>query len=170
MDVLPSMKRRPNSECRTMTSSRFRVKSKGLWVRHIAKRDITKKKALATYIQNGTISVFLCTLAPGFAAYEMAIRFKETDEELLKQCNRRFVALREKLHEWGLQLRADSAPCKIFIKGCVKTLQRLHSIIQRGFKAVGDNDKSCVLNGYYILRTEIDEWSSGQSQSIVAYM
>ncbi|KAG6964724.1 hypothetical protein JG687_00005791, partial [Phytophthora cactorum] len=92
--------------------------SKMKWVRHIAKRDITKKKALATYIQNGTRSVFLCTLAPGFAAYEMAIRFKETDEELLKQFNRRFVALREKLQERGLQLRADSAPCKVFIKGC----------------------------------------------------
>ncbi|KAF1792227.1 hypothetical protein GQ600_432 [Phytophthora cactorum] len=139
MDVLPSMKRRPNSECRTMTSSRFRVKSKGLvsyltgypgeahdkalWIEdevgeaHRKARHY-KKKALATYIQNGTRSVFLCTLAPGFAAYEMAIRFKETDEELLKQCNRRFVALREKLQERGLQLRADSAPCKVFIKGC----------------------------------------------------
>ncbi|KAF1792224.1 hypothetical protein GQ600_429 [Phytophthora cactorum] len=89
--------------------------SKMEWLRTLVKRDVIKKKALATRTQNEKRSAFLRALDPWFDSYVRSIRFKETGEEELKQCSRRFVALKAKLKERGLCLQPDSAPCNVFI-------------------------------------------------------
>ncbi|KAG7376966.1 hypothetical protein PHYPSEUDO_012366 [Phytophthora pseudosyringae] len=88
--------------------------SKREWVRYLAKKDIRKKKARATRIQNRKVGAFLYSLAPGFAAFVKAANFKTKDMKVLEQCNERFVALKLEMHKRGLLLRADSAPCKAF--------------------------------------------------------
>ncbi|KAG7376967.1 hypothetical protein PHYPSEUDO_012367 [Phytophthora pseudosyringae] len=90
--------------------------SKMEWVRVLAKRDIQQKKSLDTRSQNRQMSALLRSMAPGFEAYVRTIRFTTTDEKILEQCNRRFIALKAELIRRRLPLRADSRPCKNFIK------------------------------------------------------
>ncbi|KAG2778496.1 hypothetical protein Pcac1_g11386 [Phytophthora cactorum] len=87
--------------------------SKMGWVRYIAKRDIRKRKARATRKQNeDEMDAFLKSLAPGFVPYVWAIGFKKTDDNLLRKS---FVALKAKLDERGLHLRASSTLCSDYI-------------------------------------------------------
>ncbi|KAF4039860.1 hypothetical protein GN244_ATG07953 [Phytophthora infestans] len=90
--------------------------SKMEWIRYLAKRDMSKKKAQATRQQRAKeAEALLKSLAPGFAPYIWAIGFKKTDEELLRQCSQRFIALKEKLNERGLNLRASSTLCSDYV-------------------------------------------------------
>ncbi|KAG6968588.1 hypothetical protein JG688_00005707 [Phytophthora aleatoria] len=114
------------SHCSWSTLEQYMIEtcgSKMEWLRTLVKRDVIKKKALATRTQNEKRSAFLRALDPWFDSYVRSIRFKETGEEELKQCSRRFVALKAKLKERGLCLQPDSAPCNVFIttgKGSVE--------------------------------------------------
>ncbi|KAG3119471.1 hypothetical protein PI124_g1216 [Phytophthora idaei] len=106
----------PYYSCQTLEDHMIKtIGSKREWLRHLVKRDLRKKKALATRILNRKTKGFLQTLAPGFAAYVSDIRFMKTDKEVLERCSERFVTLRAKLRENGLSLRADSSSCKVFI-------------------------------------------------------
>ncbi|ETP31747.1 hypothetical protein F442_19436 [Phytophthora nicotianae P10297] len=90
--------------------------SKMGWVRYLAKRDMSKRKALATRRKNQEdMDAFLKSLAPGFAPYLWAIGFKKTDEELLMESSQRFIELKSRLEERGLHLPASSTLCSDYI-------------------------------------------------------
>ncbi|KAG7376993.1 hypothetical protein PHYPSEUDO_012348 [Phytophthora pseudosyringae] len=83
-----------------VTLEKFMIRSCGSkmeWVRHLAKRDIRKKTAHATRIQNAEVYALLSTRAPAFVDYVRATNIKKMDKEYLEQCSQRFFTLNSEL-------------------------------------------------------------------------
>ncbi|KAF4038651.1 hypothetical protein GN244_ATG09176 [Phytophthora infestans] len=82
--------------------------SKLAWLRILFKKDVKKKKALATRLQTENRRYFVEALSPAFADYLSSIRFREYDKDVLRQSYQRYVELKAKLGECGFWRHMDS--------------------------------------------------------------